>query len=100
MRIESGFVGSNVVGPEWRLDDGTGERTADHTVVFSLPFSSQPSVVVGITKVDFDNSTQDHNFQVVAKRIEKTFFELEFRAQGDTKIRHAVVFWLAYGDEP
>lgn len=98
MIIQSGLVGPPS-GTEWGLDDGTGTRTADQTITFNPPFSTRPSIVVGMTFVDFDNSTQDHNFFVRVKQSQNAFFEFEFQARGDTKIRSAQAFWLAYGEE-
>lgn len=96
-RMESGRVWMHAEDPEFALDEGLGDRTADQLVRFKTRFASPPQVVIGLTKIDID---KNHNarISVEAKDIGTESFQVDFKTWSDTHVYGVEVSWFAYGD--
>lgn len=80
--------------PGWSLDDGKGERSFDHPVVFDPPLPRKPSVAVWLSKIDASKSAQIR-LAVEARDISETGFTLVYRTWGDSHVYGSGCQWIA-----
>ena len=73
-------------GPMWTAQ---GHRESRTPVVFPTPFRHPPAVIVGISLMDLDHSTNNRT-EILAERVTATAFDIVFRTWGDRR-------WRGYG---
>lgn len=97
MLIETGTFSSNASDPAWNLDEGTGERKFERHINFTRPFKRPPDVQLGLTGLDFANST-NARLGINPARVNESGFDVSLGTWADTKIFSVAVSWTAYGD--
>ncbi|MBK1635156.1 H-type lectin domain-containing protein [Rhodovulum adriaticum] len=75
---------------------GTGRRVAHRQVRFSEPFVRPPSVTVGITMWDLDQTT-NQRADIAAENITCEGFDLVFKTWADTRVARIRADWMALG---
>ncbi len=91
----SGTIACDGNSPDWTLNEGNGERTFTHRVVFKASFSNVPMVTVGLTGLDVSSGAS--KVYVGAANIDATGFDLEVKTWADTRVWAVVVNWLTIG---
>lgn len=99
MPLQSGTVEMSSDDPEWRLHEGSGDRTADSTVVFVPAFAEAPQVVVSLSGFTAAAGGAQQDVDVRAKNVSKESFEVEFATTGTARIMGVAASWLAYTDQ-
>jgi hypothetical protein len=69
----------------------------NHSVTFQRKFSSPPTVLAGITSVDF-RFGQDNRLRATVTETSEKGFKLDFYTWCDTKMSLAELNWIAVGD--
>ncbi|MFC9999510.1 H-type lectin domain-containing protein [Nocardia sp. NPDC127526] len=86
-----------LVSSGWTLTSGTGAREWREPITFAKPFNSPPSVTVGFSMLDVDES-KNTRVRVEAQSITDKGFELVCATWGDTIMYSIDADWLAFGD--
>ncbi|KAK6358041.1 hypothetical protein TWF730_007395 [Orbilia blumenaviensis] len=98
------FAENPIPRKQKEADAGTWETPlkpsdeAQQRIEFLKPFSSLPTVVVGISAADGDAST-NFRFRVLATDIDLKGFTLRVKTWGDAMLHNCAVSWSAQGDE-
>lgn len=77
--------------------EGSGARRASREVRFSEPYRLPPTVHVGLSMWDMDQTTNSRT-DVRAEEVSEQGFNLVFRTWGDTRIARARAVWLSIGE--
>lgn len=97
MRIDSGRVESGRSGsrdPDWPHYDYEA-RSSTIPVQFEPAFEGTPTVVVGLSKVEWE--TNGHKMVAVqAQGVTPEGFDLLIESGRNTKLETVAAFWLAY----
>jgi hypothetical protein len=94
--IQSGFVHLGVDTEGWNLHAGSDRRdftSAD--IPFSRPFGSPPTVVVALSGIDSEHSTNLRVFADAAD-VESNEFNIHLFTWGDTLVYSVLLSWIAY----
>ena len=76
---------------------GNGSRERRKQVRFSEPFSTPPSVHVGLSLWDVDQRA-NVRAELVAENVKLDKFDLVFRTWSDTRIARVRLSWMAIGE--
>lgn len=95
--FEIGSVDANYSMAGWTLNTGSDEREWRQPVVFAKTFDATPTVTVGITALDIDQSA---NSRVIAEaqNITEKGFDLVYKTWSNTVLYGVRSSWLAFGD--
>ena len=75
---------------------GQGPRESRAAVTFPKPFHAPPAVIVGISLMDLDHSTNMRT-AIMAETVTAAGFDIVFRTWGDTRIARVRAEWTAVG---
>ena len=73
-----------------------GHRESRSSVTFPAPFRHPPAVIVGISLMDLDHTTNTRS-EILAEHVSATGFEIVFRTWGDTRVARIRAEWTAIG---
>ncbi len=97
IRIESGSLS---LPDDRRILSRNGNyvrRGIRDRVEFEKEFSSKPTVIVNLSRLDIDQRW-NARIRVLSTKIDKSGFSYEFFTWSDTKIYEAIGTWIAYGN--
>jgi hypothetical protein len=100
VQIDSGRIKiDNTTFPDLSAPEGCkGKRgLLNQSVIFQRTFSSVPTVLVGISSVDF-RFGQDNRLRAIVTDASEKDFKLDFYTWCDTKMSQAELNWIAIGD--
>lgn len=98
MAILMGNVGGTYDEVDWSLEDPLcGVRTVTRYVKFSVPFPNEPSVIMGITKLDA-GATTNLRVNVEAADVTTTGFNARFTTWDDSVTFGVSASWIAVGE--
>jgi hypothetical protein len=75
---------------------GDGARVSRAHVRFSEPYTTSPSVRVGLSMWDISNNT-NARIDIATEDVTESGFSIVFRTWGDTKVARVRVGWQAIG---
>jgi len=98
VQVQSGtyFYSKDVKG--YTLHENQGKRSVDYEINFTKPFDKKPKVILTVTLLDAERSTQAR-FNVVAKGISRDGFVLQAEVWGDTQLNAIGGYWMAHTEE-
>lgn len=99
LRFQGGNVnyGASKNATQWNLNVGNGERKFTPHIEFRDSYVIPPNVVVSLTGVDGDNTS---NTRLTATPINVTEkgFDIEYKTWWDTRITSVWSSWTAFGE--
>ena len=94
-RILTGTWSVTKTLPAYSLDQNNGERSMTIIINFEKPVSSIPKVILSVTQIDANKST-NIRYNVDAISISRDGFSLKVNTWADSKIFSISGNWLAY----
>ncbi|MGQ0563708.1 MAG: H-type lectin domain-containing protein [Gemmobacter sp.] len=80
-------------GPMWTAQ---GHRESRTPITFPDAFRSPPAVIVGISLMDLDHTTNTRT-EILADQVTTAGFDIVFRTWGDTRVARVRAEWTAIG---
>lgn len=92
------IVDANSTDPSWNLNELNGKPVRDFSrhVNFVQSFTTTPSLVVGLNRLEIDGPGA--RLAAFARNITTHGFDMVFETWADTKVFSAQAMWIAVGD--
>jgi H-type lectin domain-containing protein len=94
MKIKTGQFGSGLSNADWKLNDGTGDRTYRQHIDFGESFPEVPATALGITYLE--STVAPVRVAVEAKNVSPQGFDVEIRTWRNTHVWSCGGFWIAF----
>ena len=94
-QIQAGRYSVNANSSGYTLDKSSGDRTYTVEVVFTKPFESRPQVVVTVSTVDAEKTT-NVRYSVEATAVSRDGFTVKITTWGDSKLYGLGGSWIAF----
>lgn len=94
-QIQSDSIGYDA-GKDHPLAKGSGDREDEFPIKFKKPFLECPTVIVGISYIDANTSSQNLKFVSRANEVSQEGFKLVVKTFDSTIIYGYKISWIAY----
>jgi H-type lectin domain len=96
-QVESGTFGVNSKTPNYTLNKNSGDRSVTVEVNFTKPFESKPDVVLSVTQMDA-NTSSNLRYDVEPVSISRDGFTIKITTWADCTINSIRGTWLAHAE--